>query len=65
MREDIHEFHEAEGYARMAERVGKSVSHIFRRLQLLKLDPKLKKFFLDGQMTAAVLRQNSICFKGH
>ncbi|MGH9446550.1 MAG: ParB/RepB/Spo0J family partition protein [Terriglobia bacterium] len=65
LREDIHELEEAEAYRRLlamnanftpaivAERVGKSVSHIFRRLQLLKLDPKLKQFFLDGYMTVA------------
>ncbi|HTV53972.1 MAG TPA: hypothetical protein VMI06_03570 [Terriglobia bacterium] len=29
------------------------LSHVYRRLQLLKLDPKLKQFFLDGEMTAA------------
>ncbi|MGH7174395.1 MAG: ParB/RepB/Spo0J family partition protein [Gemmataceae bacterium] len=65
LREDIHPIHEAEGYARilsmtvgytpetLSHKIGKSVSHIFRRLQLLKLDPKLKQFFLDGHMTVA------------
>jgi ParB family transcriptional regulator, chromosome partitioning protein len=65
LREDIHPMEEAESFQKLlgmnptftpaivAERVGKSVSHIFRRLQLLKLDPKLKQFFLDGHMTAA------------
>jgi ParB family chromosome partitioning protein len=65
LREDIHPIEEAESYQKLlamnpnltpailAERVGKSVSHVFRRLQLLKLDPKLKQLFLDGQMTAA------------
>jgi ParB family transcriptional regulator, chromosome partitioning protein len=65
LRENLHELEEAESYAKLlatnptftpaivAERVGKSVSHIFRRLQLLKLDPQLKQFFLDGHMTAA------------
>jgi ParB family transcriptional regulator, chromosome partitioning protein len=65
LRENLHELEEAESYVKLlatnptftpaivAERVGKSVSHIFRRLQLLKLDPKLKQFFLDGHMTAA------------
>ncbi|HEV2498317.1 MAG TPA: hypothetical protein VGY31_01905 [Terriglobia bacterium] len=57
--------HEAEGYARLlaindkytpdvlAEKVRKSVGYIYRRLQLLKLDPKLKQIFLDGHMTVA------------
>jgi ParB family chromosome partitioning protein len=65
LREDIHPIEEAESFQKLlamnpnftpailAERVGKSVSHVFRRLQLLKLDPKLKQLFLDGQMTAA------------
>lgn len=65
LREDIHSLEEAASYeklsvmnpnftpATLAERVGRSVSHVFRRLQLLKLDPKLKQYFLDGQMTAA------------
>jgi ParB family chromosome partitioning protein len=65
LREDIHPLEEAASYEKLlaansntspaliAERVGKSVSHIFRRLQLLKLDSKLKKYFLDGQMTSA------------
>ena len=65
MREDVHELDEAEGYARLlamnpkytpevlAEKVGKSVGYIYRRLQLLKLDPKLKQLFLDGHMTVA------------
>lgn len=65
MREDVHELDEAEGYARLlamnakytpdvlAEKVGKSLGYIYRRLQLLKLDPKLKQLFLDGHMTVA------------
>jgi ParB family transcriptional regulator, chromosome partitioning protein len=65
LREDIHPMEEAESFQKLlamnpnftpaliAERVSKSVSHIFRRLHLLKLDPKLKQFFLDGHMTAA------------
>jgi ParB family transcriptional regulator, chromosome partitioning protein len=65
LRENLHEIEEAESYAKLlatnpnftpaivAEHVGKSVSHVHRRLQLLKLDPKLKQFFLDGHMTAA------------
>ncbi|HEV2500704.1 MAG TPA: ParB/RepB/Spo0J family partition protein [Terriglobia bacterium] len=65
LREDIHPLEEAASYEKLlamnpsftpaivAEHVGKSVSHIFRRLQLLKLDPKLKQIFLDGQMAAA------------
>jgi ParB family chromosome partitioning protein len=65
LREDIHPIEEAESFQKLlamnpnftpailAERVGKSVSHVFRRLQLLKLDPKLKQLFLDGHMTAA------------
>jgi ParB family transcriptional regulator, chromosome partitioning protein len=64
LREDVHPIHEAEGYARilstngsytpetLSQRIGKSVAHIYRRLQLLKLDPKLKGYFLDGQMSA-------------
>jgi ParB family transcriptional regulator, chromosome partitioning protein len=65
LREDIHELHEAQGYARilsmnasytpetLATKIGKSVTHIYRRLQLLKLEPRLKQYFLDGHMTAA------------
>ncbi len=65
LREDIHPMDEAASYEKLltmnpkftpaivAEHVGKSVSHAHRRLQLLKLDPKLKQYFLDGQMTAA------------
>jgi ParB family chromosome partitioning protein len=65
LRENLHEVEEAESYARLlamnpnstpaivAEHVGKSVSHVHRGLQLLKLDPKLKQYFLDGHMTAA------------
>ncbi|HEV2417294.1 MAG TPA: ParB/RepB/Spo0J family partition protein [Terriglobia bacterium] len=65
MREDVHELDEAAGYARLlamnpkytpevlAERVNKSVGYIYRRLQLLKLDPKLKQLFMDGHMTVA------------
>lgn len=65
LREDIHPLEEASSYEKLlamnehftpaiaAERVGRSPSHIFRRLQLLKLDPKLKEFFLDGRMTTA------------
>lgn len=37
----------------LRRRIGRSESHIYRRLQLLKLDPKLKQVFLDGHMTAA------------
>lgn len=65
LREDLHELEESEAYAKMlgtntgytpeilSHKLGKSVAHIYRRLQLLKLDPKLKQFFLDGQMTVA------------
>ncbi|MGH9449370.1 MAG: ParB/RepB/Spo0J family partition protein [Terriglobia bacterium] len=65
MREDVHELDEAEGYARLlamnpnytpevlAQKVCKSVAYIYRRLQLLKLDSKLKQLFLDGHMTVA------------
>lgn len=65
LREDLHELEESEAYAKMlgtntgytpeilSHKLGKSVAHIYRRLQLLKLDPKLKQYFLDGQMTAA------------
>lgn len=65
MREDVHELAEAEGYARLltlnpkytpdviSQKIGKSVGYIYRRLQLLKLDPKLKQLFLDGHMTVA------------
>lgn len=65
LREEMHELEEAESYQRLlamnpasrlamlAERVGKSVSHIHRRLQLFKLDSRLKQYFREGQMTAA------------
>jgi ParB family transcriptional regulator, chromosome partitioning protein len=63
-RENLHELEEAEAYARilatsrnytpeiLSKTIGKSVSHVYRRLQFLKLDPKLKQLFLDGKMTA-------------
>jgi ParB family transcriptional regulator, chromosome partitioning protein len=65
LREDIHPMEEAESFQRLlamnptftpaivGERLGKSASHVLRRLQLLKLEPKLKQLFLDGHMTAA------------
>lgn len=65
LREDVHELDEAEGYARLlamnpnytpellAQKVCKSLAYIYRRLQLLKLDPKLKQLFQDGHMTVA------------
>lgn len=65
LREDLHELEESEAYAKMlgsnagytpeilSHKLGKSVAHIYRRLQLLTLDPKLKQYFLDGKMTAA------------
>lgn len=65
LRENIHPLNEAASYEKMlamnptftpaviSEHLGKSLSYVQRRLQLLKLDPKLKRLFLDGQMTAA------------
>lgn len=65
LREDLHELEESETYAKLlgtnagytpeilSHKLGKSVAHIYRRLQLLKLDPKLKQIFLDGHMTVA------------
>jgi ParB family transcriptional regulator, chromosome partitioning protein len=65
LREDIHPMEEAESFQKLlamnpnftpaivADRIGKSPSHVLRRIQLLKLNPKLKQYFLDGHMTAA------------
>jgi ParB family transcriptional regulator, chromosome partitioning protein len=66
LREDIHELDEAEGYARLlqlgkdytpdviAEKVGKSRQYVYGRLQLLKLDQKLKDSFYRSHMNVAV-----------
>jgi ParB family transcriptional regulator, chromosome partitioning protein len=65
LREDIHPMEEAESFQKLlamnpnftpaivGERVGKTASHVLRRLQLLKLEPKLRQLFLDGKMTAS------------
>ena len=66
LRDDLHELEEAEGYAKLLSlgkdytpdiisvKVGKSRQYIYGRLQLLKLEPKLKDSFYQGQMNVAV-----------
>lgn len=66
LREDIHELDEASSYARLLElgrdytpdvialKVGKSRQYVTGRLQLLKLEPKLKDSFYRGQINVAV-----------
>jgi len=66
LREDIHELDEASGYVRLLElgkdytpdvialKVGKSRQYVTGRLQLLKLEPKLKDSFYQGHMNVAV-----------
>jgi ParB family transcriptional regulator, chromosome partitioning protein len=66
LREDIHELDEAEGYAKLlalgkdytadviALKVGKSRQYVHGRLQLLKLEAKLKDSFYEGHMNVAV-----------
>lgn len=62
-REDIHPLEEADGYAllidkfpeytpaRIAERVGKDISLIYKRLSLLRLIAKLREDYLAGKFT--------------
>lgn len=66
LREDIHELEEAEGYSKLlalgkdytpdviALKVGKSRQYAHGRLQLLKLEPKLKDSFYQGHINVAV-----------
>lgn len=65
-RADLHPLEEAAGYerllrpelgggydvARIAERVGRSVSYIYDRLRLLRLTPEAQELFRSGQITA-------------
>ncbi len=62
-REDVHPLEEASGYRALMERarhdvesiaakVGKSVSYVYQRLQLLKLIDPLQELFLEGEITA-------------
>lgn len=66
LRDDLHELEEAEGYSKLlalgkdctpdiiALKIGKSRQYVAGRLQLLKLEPKLKDSFYQGQMNVAV-----------
>lgn len=60
-REDIHPLEEAQGYkqlmeqagydlAKLAARVGRSVSHVYDRIRLLRLVPRAQKLFLGGEI---------------
>ncbi len=62
-REDVHPLEEASGYRALMERarhdvesiaakVGKSVSYVYQRLQLLRLIDPLQKLFLEGEINA-------------
>src|SRR3990167_10092058 len=63
LREDVHPLEEAAGYqalmtrggydvARLAERVGKSVTYVYDRLKLLALAPPAQELFWDGTIMA-------------
>jgi len=63
IRADLHPLEEAEGYARLknkmgfkiekiSERIGRSVQYVYDRLKLLGLTPSVKKMFLKGTITA-------------
>jgi ParB/RepB/Spo0J family partition protein len=62
-RSDLHPLEEAEGYqrlvdaarldvARIAERIGRSVSYVYDRLRLLQLTERGRELFLEGKITA-------------
>lgn len=61
-RADVHPLEESEGFARLlefegytaelvAEKIGRDVSYIYKRLQLATLIDELKKIFFDGKIT--------------
>ncbi len=64
LREDVHPYEEAEGYQRLldmpgydvatlAEKTGKSASHIYARLSLLQLIPAVAEAFTQDRITAS------------
>lgn len=63
-REDVHEMEEAEAFERLhsefsytvdeiAARVGKSKSHVYARMKLCALGPKVREAFLRGELNAS------------
>jgi ParB family chromosome partitioning protein len=64
MREDVHPYEEAQGYQRLldmpgydvatlVEKTGKSASHVYARLSLLQLIPKVAEAFTQERITAS------------